>query len=441
MAQAQVAEATRPTDPVQVRLRVLREIEIDDNVHRLDVDSASEQVRGDEAAASSIAEVVEHAVAVRLVHAGMDVEAREAELGDLLREQLHARHAVAEDNRLVDLQLGEERVQAVTLLALLHESIELRDTLQRQLVHEVDLVGIRQELVLEVENRGRERRGEHQNLALLRDETHELLHDRLELRGQQLVRLVHHNVSTLGEVTHALVGKIEDTARGRDEDVHRVVQPHDVLAQARAASRDHALHVHVSAELLDDRRRLQRQLTRRDNDEALNMRLLGLQLLQQRNAEGSSLARPILGAREDVLAREGDGNALFLDGRRHFVPLLEDTHQQLPLEEVVLELVALRRGHVLSLGAHVLRGAVDLLLPVVTEILHRRLLHHNRLGNSACLDANLLVRRHGSSRLLRAAGSAFAAATLTLTFGILATTHAGNHFWGSLTVSMVYPPP
>ena len=88
---------------------------------------------------------MEDAVAVRLVHAGVDVEAREAELGDLLREQLHARHAVAEDNRLVDLQLGEERVQAVNLLALLHESIELRDTLQRQLVHEVDLVGIRQE--------------------------------------------------------------------------------------------------------------------------------------------------------------------------------------------------------------------------------------------------------------------------------------------------------
>lgn len=36
---------------------------------------------------------------------------------------------VAEDDGLVDLKLGEERVEAVDFLALRHEGVELRDTL------------------------------------------------------------------------------------------------------------------------------------------------------------------------------------------------------------------------------------------------------------------------------------------------------------------------
>jgi len=46
---------------------------------------------------------MEHAVTVLLVHLGVYVEARVAELGDLLREQLDSLRGVAEDNRLVDL--------------------------------------------------------------------------------------------------------------------------------------------------------------------------------------------------------------------------------------------------------------------------------------------------------------------------------------------------
>lgn len=38
---------------------------------------------------------------------------------------------VAEDDGLVDLQLGEEGVEAVYFLALGHEGVELRDTLLR----------------------------------------------------------------------------------------------------------------------------------------------------------------------------------------------------------------------------------------------------------------------------------------------------------------------
>ena len=58
---------------------------------------------------------MEHPVPVSLGHLGVDVEAAEPELGDLLGQKLNSLRRVAEDDRLVDLQLREERVQAVNL--------------------------------------------------------------------------------------------------------------------------------------------------------------------------------------------------------------------------------------------------------------------------------------------------------------------------------------
>lgn len=63
-----------------------------------------------------------------LLHLGVDVEARVAELGDLLGQQLHAVHRVAEDDRLVDLQLTNKGhvmgcVRSVCIYTLMDEFI------------------------------------------------------------------------------------------------------------------------------------------------------------------------------------------------------------------------------------------------------------------------------------------------------------------------------
>ena len=59
---------------MKVGLRVLREIEVDDDVYGLNIDTASEEVRADEVAADAVTEVVEDAVAVGLQHLGVRVE-------------------------------------------------------------------------------------------------------------------------------------------------------------------------------------------------------------------------------------------------------------------------------------------------------------------------------------------------------------------------------
>ena len=84
----------------------------------------------------------------------MGVETGVAKLGDLLCEKLNSVGRVAEDDRLVDLELGsaqsrsrrckrahfgEEGVQTVDFLSFFDIGIVLGNTLQRELVHEVDL--------------------------------------------------------------------------------------------------------------------------------------------------------------------------------------------------------------------------------------------------------------------------------------------------------------
>lgn len=64
------------------------------------------------------------------------------ELGDLASEQLDTLGGVAEDDGLVDLELGEQRVEAVHLLAFFDKGVELCHTLEGQRFHKIDLVPI-----------------------------------------------------------------------------------------------------------------------------------------------------------------------------------------------------------------------------------------------------------------------------------------------------------
>ena len=102
-----MAVATRSTNAVKVCLGILGEVEVDDDVYRLDVDTTSEQIRTDQVAANAIAEIVEDTVSGLLGHLGMTVKTGVAQLSNLLGEQLNAIGRVAEDDGLVDLELAE----------------------------------------------------------------------------------------------------------------------------------------------------------------------------------------------------------------------------------------------------------------------------------------------------------------------------------------------
>ena len=151
--ETQMSEPAGTANTVKICFRVLGEIKVDDNIDGLNIDATSEEVGAHEVSTHAVSEVVEDAVTVRLQHFRVRVEARISEVGDLLCEQFDAVRRVAEDYRLVDLQLirrvneglvtgnnhdtdlGEEGVKTVDLLTFLDESVILCDTAEGQFVH------------------------------------------------------------------------------------------------------------------------------------------------------------------------------------------------------------------------------------------------------------------------------------------------------------------
>lgn len=85
--------------------------------------------------------------------------------------------------------LGEQGVEAVHFLPFLDEGIELSDTLQRQVIHEIDFVGIGDEAIFERLHRDREGRREQADLTVRGAVIYESFQERLEVGGEKFVRL------------------------------------------------------------------------------------------------------------------------------------------------------------------------------------------------------------------------------------------------------------
>ena len=103
-----MSKSPRPTYSVEVRFTVLGEVEVDNDVNGLDIDTTGEEVRADKVPADAIAEIVEDAVAVGLEHFRMGVKAGVAKFCDFFGQEFDAVGAIAENNGLIDLELKDD---------------------------------------------------------------------------------------------------------------------------------------------------------------------------------------------------------------------------------------------------------------------------------------------------------------------------------------------
>ena len=139
---SQMSETSRSTDAMKVSLRILREIEIDDHIHSLNVDTTGKKIRADKVAAYTIPEIMKDTVTIVLQHLGVRVKAGVSKFGNFLRKQLHSVCGVAEDDGLIDLKFGKECIEAVYFLFLFDEAVVLGYTPKSEFVHQIDFVGI-----------------------------------------------------------------------------------------------------------------------------------------------------------------------------------------------------------------------------------------------------------------------------------------------------------
>ena len=212
-------------------------------------------------------------------------------------------------------------------------------------------------------DRARKRGRVQENLSVGRQEANDGVEHVLKVLRQQLVRLVHDQHATLVHDGQALLHQVEYATRRGNDHVHLLLQTQNVLLEVGAARGRHDLAAHVLGDLDADLRGLQGELARGHNDQRLYFVFGGVDALENGYDVGAGLAGAVFGARQNVATRQRDRYARLLNGRRILPALLEDAHQELALETVVLELVAFRRRHVRGLDALVLRGQIQLGLP------------------------------------------------------------------------------
>lgn len=71
-----MSKSAGSSDAVKVGFSILGEVEVDNNVDCLDINTTSQEIRTHKIATHSVAEVMEDTIAVCLQHAGVTVEAR-----------------------------------------------------------------------------------------------------------------------------------------------------------------------------------------------------------------------------------------------------------------------------------------------------------------------------------------------------------------------------
>ena len=137
------------------------------------------------------------------------------------------------------------------LLALLQVRIVLSDSLESQLLHQIDELRRGDVLGLELLNlHGVGSREEH-NLLVLGHDLDDLGDDALEVNRQQFVDFIQHEQFAVREISDLLHGQVQDTAWCPHNRMYSLVETDDILADLGTTGGDHGLNLFVLAELFD----------------------------------------------------------------------------------------------------------------------------------------------------------------------------------------------
>ena len=128
------AGATGPADAVDVRLGVLRQVEIDHVVDPLDVDAARREVRRDERRHRPPAEGLEDALAPPLRHIAVECLDPVAKPREIARELVHPPLGAAEDEDARGVVPCEDRTERLELVGEANLDERLVDQVDRGLL-------------------------------------------------------------------------------------------------------------------------------------------------------------------------------------------------------------------------------------------------------------------------------------------------------------------
>ena len=312
---------TSTADAVYVGLRDVRDVKVDHVREPVDVDAACRDIGSDQRAQFAFFEAFQRALAGALALVAVDGFGSDTGLHQHFRHFVRTMFGAGEDQRFADgVTFQEVQEQLVLVRAIHHEQVlidGLGGAAHRSNFH---LDGIGEDAVGQLGDLLRHGSAEEQGLALGRQLGDHLLHIVDEAHVQHAVGFVQYEDLQVVQVNEALLHQVQQTAGCSHYDIHTTVQRVRLWLLAHATE-DHGVAqlqvTAVSSEALAD---LDGQLARRRQDQvadgAFALRFLRMQLLQDRDSEGSRFTGTGLCAAEQIAPFDQVRNGLFLDRRR-----------------------------------------------------------------------------------------------------------------------------
>ena len=331
-APAPVRAARGPPDAVDVLARVVGGVELDDPVHRGDIQTARGDIRAEQNAAIRLAKLEKRRRSSLLLLLSVDVAHRDVDVVEQLGVVLHGVARGEEHHDLLLQVLLQEREEEQEALLRGHDAVPLLDASRRRHRARVVDADVRRALQREPREvlhlRGL-RRGEKHGLSVLGDHAHDRAHLLLEPDVQHAVRLVHaKNLERRKREPFRVLHVVQQTAGRRHEQVHALHELLRLHAAVSAADNQPVRLRMFLGELLRDVVNLERQLaSRREHHHARAVARHELGVVQELHGgdeERQGLARARARGAQDVASREQgrDGARLNLGHLR--VPQLGD---------------------------------------------------------------------------------------------------------------------
>ena len=302
------AGARGAADAVDILLRNIRQVEIDDVADAGDVDPARRDVGRDQHPHLPGLEAGDGALALCLALVAVDCAGCDAGRFELANDLVGAMLGAAEYQSALDVRLLEAERQKRGLLGLVDHRHALHDPVDRGRGRSHrDFGGVAEIAIGKLFDRLGHRRREEQRLALDRDEGDDPLERVDEAEIEHLVRFVQNQDFKLAERQSALVDEVEQPARRCNQHIEAARDGAQALRIGNAAEDDSDRKPHELAVGLGAGGDLRRKLARRRKHQHANVAGLGnvarrSKAVERGQHEGRGLAGAGLGDAEQIAA-------------------------------------------------------------------------------------------------------------------------------------------
>lgn len=350
------AEAATTTDTMEVVLHVGGQVEVDDDVDVVNVDTTSDQIGGDEDTGVTVSEVLHDLFTLTLGHIGVDRGDGVVGLVELLRDVVDLSAGVDEDDGLGDGDGLVQVHQCFELVVFFDGDVELLDTVQSEgLLADENAGGVAHELLGEFEDVTGHGGGEEADLDITGHEAEDFIDLFLETLGEHLISFVEdhdlHHVGAEGTALH----DVEDTAGGTDGDDSTLLDLLDVVLDAGTA--DEGLREvgvglgEVVTDAGEDFVGLDGKFAGGGEDESLEGLLAEVETSKGTDGESTSLTSSGLSLSDDItLVDEGDDGTLLNSGGLFETVRVDTTEEKLVKRHIIEGSVALDVRRIINEG-------------------------------------------------------------------------------------------